>query len=651
MLQPWRDLLARNLSMAKFCFYYGADTGVIDRMRRSVTFCWGNVEESIFDSFHLFVASDDHPQAAYRSEIHAGAISGYAAPAKTHCGSHAAEFFSEVCDKEWPLSAEWTGSFAAAAYSAYGGDITLCNDVLGHYPLYYSRAPGGFLGGTSLIAIGRTLSAEPDAIGILQRITSPFCNYGRRTLFRSVYRLLPGERFKWKTDGSSVRREYDNSLCGVPDTGVTDSARLVFDCLRNEISIALEGSREISIATSGGWDSRLILGGLPASVPSVRCLTYGGTDLYETRIAQRCAEAIGASHQCFPIDEKYFPSRRQIEELVKETESANYFEWFGMIEKARSSTERAPLLLGDLCESIDGRYIAEFSSKKARVNSFLGELAGRHETFRMAGEAEFKRWCEEKTSEITSAVLANIERLSPALTTGLTRQYVVAETARDLKTSFGRVKAHDPHYSAMYDELFIWFHRIRFLLGNQISWLSSAFQPVSPGLSTRFLRLITTIHPRHRIRKRLMNEIIGLPEFARLSRIPSAQIPFISSRAPARIKDAVWGLRSGVDQILIKRSLKKKNFEGRQRVLRSLDYVKEYRRRASGANVEGWFSGRFINGGDYVRLVRERAELRSWTLINVDIAAPANVSILLDLSRPDSRSVEAKIRRANAAHV
>jgi hypothetical protein len=517
--------------------------------------------------------------------------------------------------------------------------------------MYYAKVGQGLIGGSSLIVLGRSLGCEPDPVGVLQRITVPFCNYGKRTMLRKVCRLLPGELLRWTPSDSKLRREYDNSLYrDITDLDVKSTAHQVWDCLRNETLLAIKGIHELSVATSGGWDSRLILGALPRGDVRIKCLTYGNEEHYETRIARRCAEAIGASHECFPIEGKYFPSRDQIEKLVVETESANYFEWFGIIEKARGSGVKVPLLLGDLCESIDGRYMTGFSTRKARVNSFLVGLVGKRETFEEAGEVPFKKWREAEGQKITSSLLANLKYLSAELRGSKTEKQFETEIAEDLEISFARVSDNGPPFSAMYDELFIWFHRVRFLLGNQINWLSSAFRPISPGLSMRFLRLITRVHPRHRIRKRLMNVIIDLPEFDALSRIPSAQIPFLSSRAPDSVKDVVWGLRSGIDQMLIKRSIKKKTFDGRHRVLRSLDYVKEYRRETTGLNVEGWFSGRYLESRDYVRLVRERATLDAWPLINVDISAPANVSMILDLCRPELQSSSAKINTAAATY-
>ncbi|MEQ1761670.1 MAG: hypothetical protein ABL984_00860 [Pyrinomonadaceae bacterium] len=626
--------------MAKFCFYFGEDQDLLERLHHAAVFCWGEVEETITESFHLFVATNDSDSALYSTGKECGALSGYVAIEDK--GGHVdqrdslEEFFSEIVENVWPLGDEWAGSFAAVLYSSEKREVTLCNDIIGHFPLYYATIDGGeFVGGTSLIALSRSLNAEVDPVGVLQRITVPFCNYGRRTLLKNVCRLMPGERLKWRTDTHYLGHDFDNSLCkGLVDIDVDEAAKLVWDRLQKDVKSAFNHESKVAIAMSGGWDSRLVLGAMPCG-NSITCLTYGGDDLYETQIARRCSEAVGASHKSFPIENKYFPGRQQIEPLIKETESANYFEWFGIIETSRSGHERLPLLLGDLCESIDGRYMTAYSGRKARVNSVLRGAIGGTETFSRSSDAVFDSWCDDKRREIRATLLTNVPHLSEELRAAIDEKQLSEEIVFDLDLSFARVRDNQPLFEAMYDELFIWFHRIRFLLGNQITWLGSAFQPVSPCLSMRFLRLITAVHPRLKIRKRLMNAIVRLPEFEALALIPSAQVPFVSSRAPGLIKDAVWAARFCLDQILIKRNLRNKKGNGRQRVLPSLDYVKEYRRSESASNVVGWFSGRYINAERYLRIFRDRAALNSWTLINVDIAAPANVSIILDLCSPE----------------
>lgn len=132
-----------------------------------------------------------------------------------------------------------------------------------------------------------------------------------------------------------------------------------------------------------------------------------------------------------------------------------------------------------------------------------------------------------------------------------------------------------------------------------------------------------------------MDALARLPEYGILGKIPSAQIPFLSARAPASMRELAWGLRSGLDQIMIGRVMRSKDPNKRQRVLHSLDYLREYRRPDVQSTVGSWFTPAWLRGEAYVRIARERGEMSSWPLINLDIAAPANVSMILDACQQD----------------
>ena len=633
--------------MSNFSFYLGDNRAVVDRLRRAAASIWGAVREASVDSFYLFVASDDYDISFGESYDAVGAVSGYVrcdglehtsgvdAPFDTY---HNRRFITEVIkDNSWPLGNQWTGSFAAVAYSKATRKMILCNDPVGSAPLYFSRHGEGILGGTSLIVLSHCLKCEVDVVGVLQRITSPYCNYGRRTLLKQVSRLLPGEWLKSSCKDIGVSSVFDNSLCnGLINADVKTVARTVWDCLQREIALATGVNDRISVAMSGGWDSRLVLGAIAHRGSAVDCYTYGGEDLYESSIARRCASAIGARHQCFPIAGKYFPPRDRLENLVRETEAANYMEWYGMIDAIRGNgAGKSILLLGDLCESIDGRYMEELSSRGARRRSFANGLLGRPEQIAVATTATFDQWKEKKRSRIVEATCKNAGNLSPALAGMCTEDLVAQEVAHDLELSFLRVRENMPAFAPMFDELFLWLHRIRFLLGGQITFLASTFRPFSPAMSVRFLRLISTVHPRLRVRRRLMNAVTRLPELDVLAGIPSAQIPWLGARSPTFLRELLWGVRSGLDQALIRAILRSKNIRKRQRVLRSLDYIKEYRRDGVDSTVEEWFSGKWIKSEAYLQVVRNRANLLAWPLIGVDISAPANVSIILDSCQTD----------------
>ena len=620
--------------MSNFCFYAGTDPEVIQRLRAAAAACWGGIVDHSVPECALIVPDKDSSKSFGYADGVVGCIAGYARHDNASTlAEHNSAFLTAIALGDWPLGLKWTGSFAAMAYSEGTNEITLCNDILGHIPIYFGMWAGHLVGGTSLIVLGQAVRALPDPTGVLQRITTPHCNYGRRTLLEGISRLLPGERLKWRPGETEYRSDFDNTLVGdIEELTLQATARRVFDCMKNEVAAALLDADDIRVAMSGGMDSRLLLGSIETNGRKIECLTYGDDAHYESRIAARSARAIGASHRCFSIAGKYFPTHDQLEPLIRESESANYMEWFGMIEYLRAREAKKPLLLGDLCESIDGRYMTSLSTREARVRSFLKGIVGRRHKFTPSSDASFDEWASITTEKVVADLSVNFDHLSESVRQQKSSEQILAETRADIELSLERVRANMPPYVEMYDELFIWLHRIRFLLANQITWLGTCSEAISAGISVRFLRMITRVHPKFRVRKILMNRIIRLPEFDSLARIPSAQIPFISSRAPRLIRELIWGARSTADRLLITRAMKLRDADRRQRVLPSLDLVAEYRDRSSEASIRTWFAGRYVNAGKYLNLFRRRAELVAWPLINVDLAAPANVSTILDLA-------------------
>jgi hypothetical protein len=520
--------------------------------------------------------------------------------------------------------------------------VIVCNDPVGYIPVYYSTSDKGVLGGTSFIVLCRAIGCDTDPVGVLERIALPYCNYGRRTLVKQVSRLLPGERVSFSRNGSQVTSTFDNELCkGLIDSDINEVARTVWDTLQRETDLALDREDRVCVALSGGWDSRLALGTVSHRADSLKCYTFGNGSLHEVRTARRCAHAVGARHEFFPIEDTYFPPRDRYESFIEKTETANQLQWCTIIDAIKTDDPvKDVILMGDLCESIAALNMKQFSTRDARIRSFTRGLVGRADEIAPATDESFARWKEKTRERVIGSTLRNLDKLSPELAAACSERLIAEEIAADLELCFSRVRDNGPAFAPMFEELFYWFHRARFLIAGQALFLGSRFRPLCPAISMRFMRLISSVHPRLRIRRKLMNAIARLPEFDLLASIPSAQIPWLSARTPALLREVVWGARSGMDQVLIRRAMKNRNPGMRQRVLPTLDYTKEYQRDNAVPNVRAWFSGKWLNGDKYVEIVRKRASLAAWPLMNLDIAGPANVSIILDLCQPGARSAE-----------
>lgn len=154
---------------------------------------------------------------------------------------------------------------------------------------------------------------------------------------------------------------------------------------------------------------------------------------------------------------------------------------------------------------------------------------------------------------------ASYKRLSEDLTAEHPLEEMLTESARDIDLSLERVEQIEPPYVPMFDEAFAWFHKVRGGIATQNLFLSCAVRALSPTMSMRALRLVSRLHPRMRIRRRLMNAIARLAEFQGLAKIPSAQIPWVSGRSPDFVREFIWALRSSTDHLLIRGAPRTKN--------------------------------------------------------------------------------------------
>ena len=48
-------------------------------------------------------------------------------------------------------------------------------------------------------------------------------------------------------------------------------------------------------------------------------------------------------------------------------------------------------------------------------------------------------------------------------------------------------------------------------------------------------------------------------------------------------------------------------------------------------NVSNWYSGKWVFPETYLNIVMQRTDLMVWPSVDTDIAAPANISTILDL--------------------
>src|SRR5690606_37065416 len=194
--------------------------------------------------------------------------------------------------------------------------------------------------------------------------------------------------------------------------------------------------------------------------------------------------------------------------------------------------------------------------------------------FEASSKEKFELWKEKKIKDYNIYYFeSNLSRFNLRSNKETLTEALVA----DLNEIFKRIEAHNLPYTELYDELFSWYTYTRMRLSKQLLTANRRFDAYSPAMSLKMLRLTSSLHPNLRLNYRFIRKLFtGNKELQKYYRIPTNQSPFISQSAPDVIKFAVWGIRSILDQYLIRRLMRAKDPEMRYRFLPSINWVKVY---------------------------------------------------------------------------
>lgn len=530
----------------------------------------------------------------------------------------------------WPVEDNITGSFSCAIINKLNEEVILCNDSIGVYPLYYLHDGNFFYVSNSIIWLGVISKAEIDEVGVFQRTYCPeFATIGSRTILKNCKRLLPGEWIKFKNSGEKLESRYDNELYRKISSSnkAAISPDEYWQQFKKEITYCTGESENVHIALSGGMDSRLILGGVPAE-KNLSCHTYGGKDYYETQIAERIAKLKEADFKSYSRPNLNFPSNEILKRHTLRTEGLFLSSWLEILE-AQEKSAREVLLLGDMTESLQGRNLAIVKGGKTYWDYYINQ---KEYPFKENNRDNFKSWKKKVITTYSSLVSSlHINRLNFSLSEEMLRN----EIRSDLEDVFSRIEAHRLPFLELNQELFSWLTHARNPMGKQIIQLNSDFKSYCPSMSVQSLRLTSNIHPNLRVNGRFMKKLFSSVEELRIyGEIPTSQIPFISYNSPDIFRVPIWFLRSKVDGFLIKKLMKSRRPDRRYRLLKSYNWVQIYQNPDLEKNLRSYFEKDHL-GENYTEAIIKgalsRRDLEKWPLANINIINAAALNAELDI--------------------
>jgi hypothetical protein len=534
----------------------------------------------------------------------------------------------------WPVSDNITGSFSTLIYNKGKSESVITSDLCNIYPLYYLLHGDNYYFSNSIILLGRYSKAGLDKAGIFQRAVGPnFSNTGSRTILKDCKRLLPGEWIKINSQGKILEKKYDNSLynnIGSISINKNDLNKY-WNQYKKEVELCIRNYTEVNIALSGGVDSRVTLAAIPKTV-NITARTFGNSSNYESRIAAKLANLKGANHSCYHDPQLYFPNKVVLQNYSLETEAVKLNSWLEILENI-NSIKKAPIFLGELCEGLPARNIKRFSSRKFRNKNFFKFYIKKNKfEFTNSSKTEFDRWKEFKTKNILSWHDSNwFQKLGFESL----KNEIIDSTTADINEIFSRIEAHNLPYTELYDELFSWYTFTRMELSKQVNICNEKFYAFSPGMSTQMLRMTSNIHPNDRLYYRFANKLFKeIPDLKQFNKVPTSQIPFIPQNSSNIFKIPVWGIRSFMDDYLVKRLMKSKDRNKRYRLLKSINWIEVYQQKDMLKNIDDYYSSNELSHRYYKtfkNLAKKRQELINWPFANMDIISGAALNTEIDL--------------------
>ena len=179
------------------------------------------------------------------------------------------------------------------------GSCCIVTEWTGTFPVYYAQINQKFIFCSRQRPIAQVLGLTPDYTGILEYFRNDYM-YAGRTFFKGLRRLLPGQTLCFNQLSSDLKI-YESSQLWMPNEdriNADDLCEVLGDKLSKSLSRCLGSDHNIALMMSGGWDSRLLLGGLLQLVNpgKVKTYVYGDIRSREIKLVNKICQS--ASVEC-----------------------------------------------------------------------------------------------------------------------------------------------------------------------------------------------------------------------------------------------------------------------------------------------------------------------------------------------------------------
>jgi asparagine synthase (glutamine-hydrolysing) len=219
---------------------------------------------------------------------------------KTRCDTevtvHAWEEYGEASVEQL------RGMYAYAIWDAPQETLFLARDRLGKKPLYYTVVDGSILFASEIKAMlaHRAVPREMEPLALDGYLAFQYVP-GPQTIFRGIYRLLPGQTLTWHNGTLRLRQYWQPDYTPhQPAASEAEYLERTTELLREAVRLRLMSEVPLGAFLSGGLDSSVIVGlmaGLMEQPVKTFSVGFGeGGEVDEVAHARLVAEHFGTDH-------------------------------------------------------------------------------------------------------------------------------------------------------------------------------------------------------------------------------------------------------------------------------------------------------------------------------------------------------------------
>lgn len=212
------------------------------------------------------------------------------------------------------------GMFAFGVYDIAKRTLFLARDRFGIKPLFLAEVDGAFVFASSIAAILTHPKFHKEMNGkvLSHYLTTLRLTLGRETLYRKIYKLLPGEKLSY-CDGRIVIEPYwDPDYRNDESLTHDEATELLAGHLKRSVTRRLVSDVPVGLFLSGGLDSNSLAAILNETAPRRMHAACGGgdDDSDDFRYAQECANLLGFPFRQIRVKEEAY--RESWQHLLQE---------------------------------------------------------------------------------------------------------------------------------------------------------------------------------------------------------------------------------------------------------------------------------------------------------------------------------------------